>query len=149
MNLSVNQEILNEIINQDYSSITKTIEEFLKNQVSQNNSKGLIFGLSGGVDSAVTAYLCNRFFPKESLALLMPDSKISPKDEDLMLTSSEGMPIINLLEAPSQTTDSTGPNPTVLSIDAESPSKSRSNEVKASETEPHSLVFPANHKRPS
>ncbi len=41
----------------------------------------MIFGLSGGVDSAVTAYLCNRFFPKESLALLMPDSKISPKDE--------------------------------------------------------------------
>ncbi len=65
MNLSVNQEILNEIINQDYSSITKTIEEFLKNQVSQNNSKGLIFGLSGGVDSAVTAYLCTRFLPKE------------------------------------------------------------------------------------
>ena len=81
MNLSVNQEILNEIINQDYASITKTIEEFLKNQVSQNNSKGLIFGLSGGVDSAVTAYLCSRFFPKESLALLMPDSKISPKTE--------------------------------------------------------------------
>ena len=81
MNLSVNQEILNEIINQDYATITKTIEEFLKNQVLQNNSKGLIFGLSGGVDSAVTAYLCNRFFPKESLALLMPDSKISPKDE--------------------------------------------------------------------
>jgi len=43
VNLSVNQEILNEIINQDYSSITKTIEEFLKNQFSQNNSKGLIF----------------------------------------------------------------------------------------------------------
>jgi len=81
VNLSVNQEILNEIINQDYASIVKTIEEFLKNQVSENNSKGLIFGLSGGVDSAVTAYLCNRLFPKESLALLMPDSKISPKDE--------------------------------------------------------------------
>jgi len=77
----VNQEILNEIISKDYSSIHKTIEEFLKNQVSTTNSKGLIFGLSGGVDSAVTAYLCHRVFTKESMALLMPDTRISPKNE--------------------------------------------------------------------
>ena len=80
MNL-VNQEILNQVINQDYASIDKTIEDFLKNQVSKNNSSGLIFGLSGGVDSAVTSYLCHRALPNQTLALLMPDSKISPKTE--------------------------------------------------------------------
>ena len=80
MNL-VNQEILNQVINQDYASIDKTIEDFLKNQVSKNNSSGLIFGLSGGADSAVTGYLCHRALPNQTLALLMPDSKISPKEE--------------------------------------------------------------------
>jgi len=77
----VNQEILNEITNQDYASIDMTIEDFLKNQVSKNNSNGLIFGLSGGLDSAVTGYLCHRALPSQTLALLMPDSKISPKSE--------------------------------------------------------------------
>ncbi len=77
----MNQEILNEIISQDYASIDKTIEDFLKNQVSKNNSNGLIFGLSGGLDSAVTGYLCHRALPSKTLALLMPDSKISPKSE--------------------------------------------------------------------
>ena len=77
----MNQEIINEIINQDYSSIDKTIEEFLKNQVSKNNSNGLIFGLSGGVDSAVTGYLCHKALPNQTLTLLLPDSKISPKKE--------------------------------------------------------------------
>ncbi len=56
MNL-VNQEILNQVINQDYASIDKTIEDFLKNQISKNNSSGLIFGLSGGVDSSVTSFI--------------------------------------------------------------------------------------------
>jgi NAD+ synthase len=77
----MNQEILNEITNQDYAAIDKTIEEFLKNQVSKNNSKGLIFGLSGGVDSAVAGYLCHRALPEQTMALLLPDTKISPKEE--------------------------------------------------------------------
>jgi len=77
----MNQEILNEIINQDYSALDKTIEDFLKNQVSKNNAKGLIFGLSGGVDSSVVAYLCHRATQTKSMALIMPDTKISPKNE--------------------------------------------------------------------
>ena len=77
----MNQEILNEIINQDYVSIDNTIEKFLKNQVAKNNSGGLIFGLSGGADSAVTGYLCHKALPEKTMTLLMPDSKISPKEE--------------------------------------------------------------------
>ena len=75
----MNQEILNEIANQDYAAITKTIEEFLKKQVSENNSNGLILGLSGGIDSAVIAYLCSRALKKDTLALVLPDTKITPK----------------------------------------------------------------------
>ncbi len=74
----MNLDILNEIKKQDYSKITKDIEKFLEDQVSQSNTKGLIFGMSGGIDSAVIAYLCARV-EKKSLALLLPDSKITPK----------------------------------------------------------------------
>ena len=90
----MNQEILNEIKNQKYDTLTNTIEEFLKKQVSQNNSNGLIFGLSGGIDSAVIAHLCSRVFKKESIALIMPDSKITPNidiEDALKMAKSLGL----------------------------------------------------------
>ena len=75
----MNKTILDEIKNQDYQTITKIFEDFLKSQVSKSNAKGLIFGLSGGIDSAVIAYLCARVFKNNSLAIVLPDSKITPK----------------------------------------------------------------------
>ncbi len=90
----MNQEILNEIKNQKYDTLTNTIEEFLKKQVSQNNSNGLIFGLSGGIDSAVIAHLCSRVFKKESIALIMPDSKTTPNidiEDSLKMAKSLGL----------------------------------------------------------
>jgi len=77
----VNQDILDEIKNQDYGKIIQSIESFLKNKISDSNSGGVVFGLSGGIDSVVVAYLCSRVFKKNTLALIMPDSKISPKTE--------------------------------------------------------------------
>jgi NAD+ synthase len=77
----VNQEILNEITNLDYSSISKKIQNSIKEKITQTNSKGLIFGLSGGIDSAVIAYLCAGVVKESTTAIIMPDSKISPEDE--------------------------------------------------------------------
>ena len=54
----MNQKILKEIIEQDYTKIQQDIEIFLKNAVSQNKADGVIFGLSGGIDSVSVAYLC-------------------------------------------------------------------------------------------
>ena len=78
---NMNQNILNEIINQDYSSITKKIENFIQNQILESKTNGLIFGLSGGIDSAVIAYLCSRVSKEKILAMVLPDTKISPKEE--------------------------------------------------------------------
>jgi len=75
------QDILNEIINQDYETITKKIEEFLVNQVKNANADGLILGMSGGIDSAVLGYLAKRVLKEKTLALIMPDSTITPKTE--------------------------------------------------------------------
>ena len=77
----MSQEILKEIIAQDYAKIKQDIEVFLKNSVSQNKADGVIFGLSGGIDSTVVAYLAAKIFGKKALALVMPDSTVSPSNE--------------------------------------------------------------------
>jgi NAD+ synthase len=48
------------------------IVKWIKEQAEKAGAKGCIFGLSGGVDSAVVAVLCKKAFPKTSLGLLMP-----------------------------------------------------------------------------
>ena len=77
----MNQEIIDEIKNQDYPSITSTIENFLEEQMEKNHAEGLILGLSGGIDSAVLAYICKRKFADKTVAIVMPDTAITPKTE--------------------------------------------------------------------
>tara|TARA_B110001454_G_scaffold25330_1_gene24838 strand:- start:329 stop:1114 length:786 start_codon:yes stop_codon:yes gene_type:complete len=78
----MNSEILQEVLRQDYTNIQENILSFLKNKVLEKKSDGVIFGLSGGIDSATVAYLCKKIDDvKEVLALVMPDSAISPSSE--------------------------------------------------------------------
>jgi NAD+ synthase len=63
----------------DYDAIQKKIGSFLVDEVSQRDALGVVFGLSGGIDSAVIAMLCTKFLKDKSLALIMPDSKATPK----------------------------------------------------------------------
>ncbi len=77
----MNPEIIKEIENQDYEKITEMIEEFLHDQIEKNKAEGLILGLSGGIDSAVLAYLCKRTLKEKTLAIIMPDTEITPKHE--------------------------------------------------------------------
>lgn len=48
------------------------IVEWIRKQVNNAGKKGLVFGLSGGIDSAVVAALCQKAFPAHILALRMP-----------------------------------------------------------------------------
>ncbi len=77
----LNQDIIDEIKNQDYPSITSTIENFLEEQIQNNQAEGIILGLSGGIDSAVLAYICKRKFADKTIAIVMPDTAITPKIE--------------------------------------------------------------------
>ena len=77
----MNHEILKKITEQDSTTIANRIQNKLKQKIIETNSKGVIFGLSGGIDSAVIAYLCNNSIKEKTLAIIMPDSKVSPESE--------------------------------------------------------------------
>ena len=91
LEISLNQDIINKIISKDYASITNKIEEFIETHIQKNNAKGIILGLSGGIDSAVIAYICSRKFKEKTLALIMPDTSITPNTE-----TEDAMKIISL-----------------------------------------------------
>tara|TARA_B100000029_G_scaffold15329_1_gene15752 strand:- start:1480 stop:2274 length:795 start_codon:yes stop_codon:yes gene_type:complete len=81
MDVHMNEQILNQIRDQDYKLIIKNIQESIVQKYNIANKDGVVFGLSGGVDSSVIAFLCAKSIKQNTLALIMPDSKISPKSE--------------------------------------------------------------------
>lgn len=52
--------------------IKKRIVEWLQREVRHAGKSGVVFGLSGGLDSAVTGVLCRQAFGENALALIMP-----------------------------------------------------------------------------
>ena len=58
------------------------IERFLKEHVEESGSAGIVIGISGGIDSAVAAFLSVRALGKENvLGLLMPSHTTTDEDE--------------------------------------------------------------------
>jgi len=56
----------------DAESMAKKLSGWIKDRVVSAGSKGVVFGMSGGVDSSVVAALCIKAFPENALGLLMP-----------------------------------------------------------------------------
>ena len=75
------QDVVHKIIDKDYALISKKIEDFIISSVEKTKSRGVILGLSGGIDSAVMTILAKNALPKNTLVMILPDSKISPKEE--------------------------------------------------------------------
>ena len=57
------------------------IQAFIKRKVKESRSKGVIIGLSGGIDSSLVCFLATRALGrKRVLGISMPDSASSPND---------------------------------------------------------------------
>ena len=60
----------------------KIITEFIRNEVRHRNSKGVVVGISGGLDSAVVACLAVMALePSKVFGLILPDATITPKGD--------------------------------------------------------------------
>lgn len=52
--------------------LAEKLASWIKDKVASAGCKGVVLGLSGGVDSSVVAVLCHRAFPQSTLAVIMP-----------------------------------------------------------------------------
>lgn len=52
--------------------LTASLVEWLRDKAREADAKGLVFGMSGGIDSSVVAVLCKQALPSAALGVLMP-----------------------------------------------------------------------------
>jgi NAD+ synthase len=64
--------------------------EWIKSTVGAAGAKGVVFGLSGGIDSAVVAALCKKAYPFDSLGVIMPCYS-NPIDEEHAIAVAEAI----------------------------------------------------------
>jgi NAD+ synthase len=66
----------------NYKQISNNISRFISRQVESRKKKGVVIGLSGGLDSSVCLVLACKAIKKDRvLALIMPERAITPKKD--------------------------------------------------------------------
>jgi NAD+ synthase len=76
----------------DLSSARRTIVSFIKRKVEESQTDGAVLSISGGIGSAVTAYLCAEALgSRRVLGLIMPDLRATPEEDikDANLVANE------------------------------------------------------------
>jgi NAD+ synthase len=73
----------------DWAQLAGKLVLWIGEQVAGAECRGVVFGMSGGLDSAVAAVLCQRAFPKDSLGVLMPCGSVPEDEEHAHLVASE------------------------------------------------------------
>ena len=78
---TVKPNTLEELLGQDYKKVSNKIEKFISAYISKSSAKGLVIGLSGGLDSSVVLKLSvNALGRSNVLGLVMP-SDITPRED--------------------------------------------------------------------
>src|SRR5688500_18005969 len=86
-----------DVLRIDPAAVAKQIEDAIRAQVTQLRRRGIVVGLSGGIDSSVVTTLAARALgPERVLALLMPERDSSSESAKLgrLLTSRFSIPTI-------------------------------------------------------
>ena len=76
-------ENISKIPELDCEKTKSTIVDFIKSKVSESKSKGIIVGLSGGIDSTLTAYLACEAVGKENVFGLTLPSTTTPTEDKI------------------------------------------------------------------
>lgn len=75
-------KLVSEALGLDWNAVEKRITSFIKSIVNEARVKGIVIGLSGGLDSSVTATLCVRALGSEMVSILMmPDWAVMPRED--------------------------------------------------------------------
>jgi NAD+ synthase len=84
------------------SNRTDSIVEWLRQRLNQSGARGFVFGLSGGIDSAVVARLCQAAAPANVVGVLMPCHSDPHDEADATLVADHfRIPTIRVDLAPS------------------------------------------------
>ena len=62
---------------------------WIRERVLASGCKGVVLGMSGGVDSSVVAVLCQRAFPQSMLGVLMPCYSSQDDEEHALAVASK------------------------------------------------------------
>lgn len=66
----------------DLERAVENVEEFILGKVKEAGATGVVLGVSGGVDSALTLVLSTKALGRDGvLALIMPDTRITPLED--------------------------------------------------------------------
>jgi NAD+ synthase len=70
---------IEDVVSLDYAAVERLIEDFIRGIVEEAGAKGVVVGVSGGVDSSTVLALSVRALGRDRVtALIMPDSSVTP-----------------------------------------------------------------------
>ena len=73
----------------DYNELESKLVKFLQDEVAAAGFDRVIFGMSGGIDSATVAVLCKKAFGSNVRAIMMPSDTTNPVHMSHALTMCE------------------------------------------------------------
>ena len=73
----------------DAGELAEKLVLWIREKVLAGGRKGVVLGMSGGVDSSVAAVLCQRAFPQSTLGLLMPCYSSQEDEEHALAIASK------------------------------------------------------------
>lgn len=78
----------------DQEKNVKIISEFIKDKTDESHTSGVVIGLSGGLDSSTTAYLCAKSLNKDQiLGIIMPTVTTPEEDVEDAISVAETLGI--------------------------------------------------------
>ena len=69
--------------------IAGKLVSWIRDRVAESECRGVVLGMSGGIDSSVAAVLCQRAFPQDILGVIMPCYSVSEDAEHALAVASK------------------------------------------------------------